>query len=95
VYPTAIGVDNVAHKLYVANFRNNTVSIINATSSTTMENPFPVGRAPTAIGVDPSTNTIYVANHDDNGVSVVGSLLCRYPLDKSSLMASIPINAEP
>ena len=62
--------------VYVANYNNNSISVINASK----ENNevvwkviwnIPVGKAPVSIAVDASSDTVYVANQDDKSVSVV------------------------
>jgi len=66
----SLGVDPFAHRVYVANYDDNTVSVINASSDKEITR-IPVGTDPTAVDVDPSTNTIYVADSVDNGVSII------------------------
>jgi len=70
-YPIAIGVDIYKHKIYVANFGDNTVSVINGTSNTKIGKDIPLGHLPVAIDIDPDKNTIYVANSLDNTVSII------------------------
>ena len=59
-------------KIYVANFDNNTVSVINASSDKGIST-IPVGENPGDIAVNPSTNKIYVANLGSNTVSVISA----------------------
>ena len=56
--------------VYVANYYNNSVSVINATNNTITAN-LPVGLGPRDISLNPETNTVYVANYYDDSVSVI------------------------
>jgi YVTN family beta-propeller protein len=69
--PRAIGVDEITHRIYVANAFNNTVSVIDGQNNTKIAKDIPVGRVPSAIAVDGTTYTIYVANAFNNIVSVI------------------------
>ncbi len=67
--PYGLCIDSVTNRIYVANYDDNTVTVINgATDSTTSVN---VGAQPFAIAVNPATNTIYAADQGDNNVSVI------------------------
>ena len=56
-------------KVYVANFRDNTVSVIDSLNNTKIGNDIKVGRGPDAIGF--YTDTAYVANSIDNTAYVI------------------------
>src|SRR5215831_10569587 len=60
--PSAIGVNNLKNKIYVANLDDDTVSVIDGNNNTKIGKDIPVGKKPLAIGVNRFTNTIYVAN---------------------------------
>src|SRR6476661_1159837 len=69
--PETIGVNPHTNMMYVANYLDNTVSVIDGENNTKIGNDIPVGSSPEAIGVNEDTNTIYVANLDNNTVSVI------------------------
>ncbi len=74
--PSAIGIysENICcyQKIFVANYGDNTVSVIDGTNNTKVED-IKVGKGPKAIGVDFNTPAIYVANYGDNTVSVIST----------------------
>jgi YVTN family beta-propeller protein len=69
--PETMGINIHTNTIYVANYLDNTLSVIDGENNTKIGNDIPVGEGPTGIGVDEDTNTIYVANLDDNTVSVI------------------------
>ncbi|MGA9908598.1 MAG: YncE family protein [Nitrososphaeraceae archaeon] len=69
--PETIGVNSHTNMMYVANYLDNTVSVIDGENNTKIGNDIPVGKGPGDIGVNSDTNTIYVANNWDNSVSVI------------------------
>src|SRR6476660_2644181 len=68
--PETIGVNSYTNTMYVANYLDNTVSVIDGENNTKIDD-IPVGEVPTGIGVNSRTNTMYVANYLDNTVSVI------------------------
>ncbi|MGC2575174.1 MAG: YncE family protein [Candidatus Nitrosopolaris sp.] len=77
--PKAIGADDYAGRIYVANYDGNTVSVINTTDNTKLGKDIPVGKGPSAIDVDTTfNNRIYVLNQDDNTISVLDPEHLRY-----------------
>ena len=70
IMPTDVKVNPITNMIYVTNYADNTVSVINGTNNTVI-NTIPVGHTPYGIGVNKKTNMIYVANFDDNTVSVI------------------------
>ncbi|MGD0478104.1 MAG: protease pro-enzyme activation domain-containing protein [Nitrososphaerales archaeon] len=69
--PYAVAVNPSTNRIYVANYWDNTVSVINGKTNLVMET-IDVGGGPSGIAVNPSTNRIYVANYWDYTVSVIG-----------------------
>src|SRR6476620_9485731 len=69
--PETIGVNSYTNTMYVANYLDNTVSVIDGENHTKIGNDIPVGSSPEAIGVNEDTNTIYVTNLNNNTVSVI------------------------
>ena len=67
--PASIGV-GLSNTIYVANFYDGTVSVIDGNNNTKIDD-IKVGGEPASIGVNDGTNTIYVANYEDGTVSVI------------------------
>src|SRR5260370_23622305 len=62
--PSAMAVNPVTNKIYVANRSDNTVTVIDGASNT-VSATVPVGTSPVAVAVSPTTNKIYVVNQGD------------------------------
>ncbi|HEY5174948.1 MAG TPA: YncE family protein [Terriglobales bacterium] len=62
--PFGVAVNSITNKTYVANFDDNTVTVIDGTTNNTTT--VPVGVYPYAVAVDSATNKIYVANNCGN-----------------------------
>jgi YVTN family beta-propeller protein len=83
--PDGIAVNQTTDTIYVANFGDNTVSVIdgaacNATvTSGCAQSPplIAVSSEPVAIAVNQATDTAYVANAGDNTVSVIDGAACN------------------
>jgi YVTN family beta-propeller protein len=58
--PGAVAVNPVTNKIYVANFSDNNITVIDGATNSTAT--VPVGATPQALAVNPVTNKIYVAN---------------------------------
>ena len=65
--PVAVAVNAATNKIYVANNRDNTVTVIDGATTATVN----VGQEPDAIAVNAATNLVYVANSGDNTVTVI------------------------
>ena len=77
--PYGVAVNPSTNTVYVANYADNSVSVING-STNTVTATVSVGSIPSAVAVNPSTNTVYVANYADKSVSVInGSILPSAP----------------
>jgi YVTN family beta-propeller protein len=59
-------------KLYVANYDDNTVSVINSGTNVVLAT-IPVGTYPQGISVSPDGSNVYVANESDSTVSVINT----------------------
>jgi YVTN family beta-propeller protein len=68
--PCAIAVNSQANQLYVANYGDNSVSVIDGTTGRKTAT-VPVGRHPKAIAFDENRNLVYVANTRDGTVTVI------------------------
>src|SRR5271166_4214868 len=68
--PVSLGVNPMTDTVYIANYTDNTVSVIDGVSNT-VSSTINVGYSPINLDVNPTTNTIYVANNNDGTVSVI------------------------
>jgi len=68
--PCAIAVDAKGQTLYVANYGDNTVAVVNAKTGR-IAAMLPVGDHPKAIAFDAERNLVYVANTGGNSVTVI------------------------
>ena len=68
--PFGVGVNPSTNKVYVSNFKDGTVSVIEG-STDTVSKTVGVGNNPWSVDANPTTNKIYVSNCDDNTVSVI------------------------
>ncbi len=66
-----LGFNPETNRIYVANFRDNNVSVITGGDRPQLSKIIAVGSRPGEIGVNPSTNHIFVANSGDNTVTVI------------------------
>jgi YVTN family beta-propeller protein len=71
-FPIGVAADPGTHSVYVTNYDDNTVSVIDAPTRTVTAT-VPVGRGPGRAAVDPSTHTAFITNSGDNTVSVIES----------------------
>jgi YVTN family beta-propeller protein len=68
--PCAVAVNPSTNTAYVANYRDNSVTVIDGARGLAISK-VPVGDHPQAIAVDPKANLVYVANTHGNSVSVI------------------------
>ena len=85
--PCAIAVDGKAQTLYVANYGDNTVAIVNAKTGL-ITATLPVGDRPKAIAFDPERNLVYVANTAGNSVTVIDA-------KREVVVATLPAGKSP
>ena len=103
--PSAIAVDQATRTVYVANFNDNTVSVVNGaacnatrTSGCGQTPPVTaVGSAPVAIAIDQAVGTVYVANIDNNTLSMINKATCNAQLTAGcgQLPPVVRVGAEP
>ena len=72
IRPAGIAASPYNSTVYVVNWNDNTVSVINAATNT-VTGTIPVGANPDGIAVSPDNSTLYVADRDDNNVSVINT----------------------
>jgi YVTN family beta-propeller protein len=80
-------VDPGSHTVYVTNFKDNTVSVIDA-STRTVTATVPVGEDPIGVAVDPGSHTVYVANEVSRTVSVIDA-------STRTVTATVPVGGNP
>lgn len=68
--PDALAIDNNRRRIYVANYADNSVTVLDADTLKTVTT-VPVGRTPQALAIDPVRQRVYVANTHDSTVSVL------------------------
>src|SRR5262249_10901175 len=68
-HPTAVAVNTVTNKIYVANFTGNSVTVIDGATNTTAT--VPAGALPFALAVNEVTNKIYIVNQSSNDVTII------------------------
>ncbi len=73
--PVDLAVNPTTNRIYVTNFRNDTISVINGTTNKIDDSISIDGSgfksAPYGIAVNPTTGNVYVANYEDNTTSVI------------------------
>ena len=81
--PNGITINPSTNEIYVADYNDGTVSIIDGNPSSSTYNhvigsPIPVGSGsssgPTSLAINPSTNEIYVADYNDGTVSIIDTV---------------------
>jgi YVTN family beta-propeller protein len=68
--PCALAIDPITHRLYVVNYGDETLSVIDLQTKKVLAT-LPVGRHPQGIAVDLKSHRIYVANVLGNSVTVI------------------------
>jgi DNA-binding beta-propeller fold protein YncE len=62
--PNAVAVDSAAHIVYVANFSDGSVSVLEGGSGRSLRAPIPLGQPPLGIAVDSTTHKVYAVDGD-------------------------------
>jgi YVTN family beta-propeller protein len=75
-------------KVYVANFLDTTVSVIDTATNTVVGSPITVGAAPVGVAVTPDGSKVYVANVASDTVSVIDTA-------SNTVTATIPVGNRP
>jgi YVTN family beta-propeller protein len=83
--PIGVAVNQATNTVYVANMNDNTVSVIDGTTCSALNDSacaktaptIAVGSGPLGVAVDQATDTVYVANINDNTVSVIDGATCN------------------
>lgn len=86
-HPQGVAVDPTTHTAYVANYGDNTLSVVD-TANRTVTGAIPVGQHPQGVAVDPTTHTVCVTNNRDDTVSVVDAT-------NRTVRATIPVGTNP
>ena len=85
--PTEVAVDPALGTVYVTNFADDTVSVIDAATNTVTAT-IPVGSEPWGVAVDPALGAVYVANYADDTVSVID-------VATNTVTATVPVGSAP
>ncbi len=67
--PGAVAVNPVTNRVYVANFEDRNVAVVDGATKTT--STINAGSNPSAVAVNQVTNKVYVPNMGDNTVTVI------------------------
>jgi YVTN family beta-propeller protein len=94
--PAGVAVNTMTNLVYVANFQDSTVSVIQGTTGTqncpssclTVVATVGVGHLPIGVAANPITNRIYVTGNFDNTVSIIDGA-------KNTRVSSIPVGLRP
>ncbi len=93
----SIIMDLVWGKIYVSNWDDDTVSVIDGETNT-LNSTISVGTNPFGIGVNPNTNKIYVSNYTSNDVYVIDALTdtvitgVAYPIPLAGDLRGVGVN---
>jgi YVTN family beta-propeller protein len=68
--PCAVAVDSASNVLYVANYRGNSVTVLEGARRGVIAT-VPVGRHPEAVAIDPVRHLVFVANSADASITVI------------------------
>ena len=95
---SAIGVDDNKNRLFIANGKNDTISVIDGNTLKPIGNSTQVGSSPVALAVDNNSHRLYVVNNGDDTVSVINgpSLLPigdRIPVGSSPVALAVDNNS--
>ena len=72
--PRGVAVNPAGTRVYITNFDDDTVSVINGTTQAIIGSPIPVGNVPRGVIVSPSGSTVYVANEGAGTISVIDAM---------------------
>jgi YVTN family beta-propeller protein len=95
--PYDVDVNPNTNMIYVTNYNNNTVSVINGRTNTLAAEDIAVDNKPTGIDVNPNTNMIYVTNSDSNTVSVIDGRTNNIvrTISTDTLPVDVAVNSNP
>jgi YVTN family beta-propeller protein len=91
VNPYGVGYDSANGNIYVANFGDNSVSVINGATNAIV-NTIPVGVNPAGVTYDSANGNIYVTAYSGNSVSVIATLAAPTSPDAPTGLGAIPIS---
>lgn len=84
--PIQVAVDQKRHRVYVASYVENHITVINGKNHKVIGSRIPVGSVPNGLGINEKTNRIYVANWQDGTVSIINGA-------KLKVMATLPVGS--
>jgi len=87
LWPVAVAYDPSNGYVYVANYRSNTVSVINGATNKVIAS-IAVGSGPNGAAYDSSNGYLYVTNYNSNSVSVINGAT-------NMVIASIAVGSDP
>lgn len=84
--PIQVAVDQTHHRVYVASYKENHVTVIDGKKHKVQGARIPVGSVPNGIGINSKTDRAYIANWQDGTVSVISGA-------KRKVIATIPVGS--
>lgn len=69
--PIQVAVNQKTHRVYVASYTENHVTVINAGTNRVVGTRIPVGSVPNGLGINETTDRLYVANWQDGTITVI------------------------
>ena len=88
VKPAGVAVTRDGSRVYVANFGDNTVSVLAAGTGEPIRTPIVYGERPVGVAISPNGTRCYVANNGSNTVSVLDTTV-------NAVVAQVPVGAGP
>jgi YVTN family beta-propeller protein len=93
--PCAVALNAETHKLYVVNYEDQTLSVIDIAKAKVVS-VLPLGDHPQAIAVDARRNRIYVANVHGNSVTVIDgsrdAIVATYPAGQNPYALAVDVD---
>jgi YVTN family beta-propeller protein len=87
IAPVGVAVLSSTNRIYVANYSDNTVSVINGNTNDVIAT-IAVNSRPQELAINPTTNRLYVANWNSGTVSVID-------ITSNTVITNIPVGSRP
>src|SRR5258708_14825574 len=94
--PRAVAVNAVTNRIYVGNYDDNTVSVIDGSTNTLLGNPIPIGdNVLDAIALNPTTNRVFVLTVNVKSSDKIGAVSVIDGSTNTVLGSPIPVGHQP
>lgn len=84
--PIQVAVNQKAHRVYVASYTENHLTVIDSNTNRVLGTRIPVGSVPNGLGVNETTERVYVANWQDGTVTVIDGAA-------RTVLATVPVGS--